>query len=501
MLLAEGTCTITASQAGDATYAAAADVVRSFQVTALAPTGQTITFPQPADVRLDAGPVSLSATASSGLAVVYASATAAVCTVSGSSVTLVAVGTCTITASQAGDSSHDAAADVSRSFTVSLVTPVIPTPAPTPAPAPAPAPAPRRAPQTIAFAPLAEPPVVTATASSGLPVTYGDETPSVCTRAGEGTVLVVATGTCTIVARQAGNGAWLPAPDARLSFPVTLPPLEPPANTPVTTTAGRTTQGILTGVPAGSSLALTPAKVPGVAAARIESNHVIVTPKSTFSGIVRIPVVMTVGERTVETTVAVVVRPKPPVAIAITPESKQRTHIAWKASASAVGYEVRIGARLVCRTTSTGCDVAALVVPNANVVVTSLGRAGTRSDDVAGAYRATKPVLLAVVHFASDSSSLAPTERHILDATEARILRAGFTHATLMCHTDSVGSLAYNMALSAARCAAVAGYVKRRLGIAHVTYRQSAFGFLRPTASNASPWGMAQNRRVELYVR
>ena len=67
-------------------------------------TAQTITFPQPAGTARSAGPVTMAATASSGLAVAYTSQTTSVCTVSGSSVTLVAAGTCTIAARVGGQS-------------------------------------------------------------------------------------------------------------------------------------------------------------------------------------------------------------------------------------------------------------------------------------------------------------------------------------------------------------------------------------------------------------
>lgn len=79
---------------------------------------QTITFPQPADIALNAGPVTLTATASSGLQVSYTSETPSVCTVAGSSVTLVSVGTCTIDADQAGNGSWAAAPQVVRSFAI-----------------------------------------------------------------------------------------------------------------------------------------------------------------------------------------------------------------------------------------------------------------------------------------------------------------------------------------------------------------------------------------------
>jgi 2',3'-cyclic-nucleotide 2'-phosphodiesterase (5'-nucleotidase family) len=114
--VAVGTCTIAASQAGDAGYLLAASVNRSFDVTLAV---QTIDFPQPAPAALDAGPVTLAAIASSGLPVTFASQTLGVCTVDGVTVTLVALGTCTVRASQLGDATHAAAASVSRSFTVS----------------------------------------------------------------------------------------------------------------------------------------------------------------------------------------------------------------------------------------------------------------------------------------------------------------------------------------------------------------------------------------------
>ena len=123
-LVATGTCTITASQAGNFKYNAAPDVIRSF---AIGQNPNVINFLQPADTLVSGGPVTVTATASSGLAVSYASATPAICTVSGSSVTLVSVGICSITASQAGNASYVAATLVSKSFNVTA--PITPPPA------------------------------------------------------------------------------------------------------------------------------------------------------------------------------------------------------------------------------------------------------------------------------------------------------------------------------------------------------------------------------------
>ena len=78
---------------------------------------QSITFNAPADKTLP-GSFTLSATATSGLAVSFASTTSATCTVSGLTLTLVSAGSCSITASQAGDATYNAAADVVRAFTI-----------------------------------------------------------------------------------------------------------------------------------------------------------------------------------------------------------------------------------------------------------------------------------------------------------------------------------------------------------------------------------------------
>ena len=116
-----GMCTIQASQAGNTTFVAATPVSRSFTVNA---EPQTITFSAPG-MQTVGTPLTLSATASSGLAVNFASQTTSVCTISGTRATFVTAGTCTIQASQAGNGAWAAATPISRSFTVNLAKPTI----------------------------------------------------------------------------------------------------------------------------------------------------------------------------------------------------------------------------------------------------------------------------------------------------------------------------------------------------------------------------------------
>jgi len=88
------------------------------------PQDQTISFTGPGTTALPSGTVVVSATATSGLSVTFSSATSSVCTVSGTTVTLLAVGTCTINADQAGDSLWKPASTVPQSFEVTATGPL-----------------------------------------------------------------------------------------------------------------------------------------------------------------------------------------------------------------------------------------------------------------------------------------------------------------------------------------------------------------------------------------
>ncbi len=85
-----------------------------------------------------------------------------------------------------------------------------------------------KAPQTITFAALpakqtgAEPFVLTASASSGLPVTYSSSNPLVATITGS-MLIIVGKGTATISAAQAGDANRLAAPKVTQKLTVTLP--------------------------------------------------------------------------------------------------------------------------------------------------------------------------------------------------------------------------------------------------------------------------------------
>ena len=108
-----GSCTITASQPGNATYGAAPNVSQTFSI---AKANQTITFGALANKTFGDPDFNVGATASSGLTVNF-SATGN-CTISGNTVHLTGAGSCTITASQPGNANFNAAANVPQSFNI-----------------------------------------------------------------------------------------------------------------------------------------------------------------------------------------------------------------------------------------------------------------------------------------------------------------------------------------------------------------------------------------------
>ena len=86
------------------------------------PSSQKVTFAALANKTLTQSPVTVTATASSGLTVTFTTTTPAICTSSGTNgatITLLTTGTCTIQASQAGNATYSPAPILTRSFTVS----------------------------------------------------------------------------------------------------------------------------------------------------------------------------------------------------------------------------------------------------------------------------------------------------------------------------------------------------------------------------------------------
>jgi large repetitive protein len=178
-------------------------VQQSFSIATPPPAAQTISFTStaPGAAVYGGAAYTVSAAATSGLPVTFTAgpSSAGVCTVSGSTVTIVGVGTCSVNANQGGSGSYLAAPQVQQSFTIA------------------------RAPQTIAIT-STPPPVdkhsppytITATATSGLAVTFSiaPSSASICSISGS-SVSFKKQGDCIVRGNQAGNANYLPAPQVQ----------------------------------------------------------------------------------------------------------------------------------------------------------------------------------------------------------------------------------------------------------------------------------------------
>ena len=148
---------------------------------------QTVTFAPATPVVFGVAPITLTATASSGLtAFTFATTTPLVCTVSVATLTIVGTGSCALSATQAGNANFNSASApativvnaASQTVTFAPATPVI-----------------------FGVAPIA----LTATATSGLTAfTFASTTPLVCTVASS-TLTIVGAGSCALTATQAGS--------------------------------------------------------------------------------------------------------------------------------------------------------------------------------------------------------------------------------------------------------------------------------------------------------
>jgi alpha-tubulin suppressor-like RCC1 family protein/sugar lactone lactonase YvrE len=111
-----GTLIVRVSQDGNATFAPAVSLDRSFKVTGN--TVQTITFPVPVNTNVGDAPFALRATTTSGLTPSY-TVVSGPATVSGSTVSTTGAGIVVIRASQTGSDIYLAAVPVERSFVIS----------------------------------------------------------------------------------------------------------------------------------------------------------------------------------------------------------------------------------------------------------------------------------------------------------------------------------------------------------------------------------------------
>lgn len=104
-----------------------------------------------------------------------------------------------------------------------------------------------------------------------------------------------------------------------------------------------------------------------------------------------------------------------------------------------------------------------------------------------------------VINFATGSAAIEPSSRSVLDALASVAVRCDRFSIEVAGHTDNEGARDANMTLSQRRADAVAAYLATA-GVSRERLIARGYGPDRPTASNATPGGQAQNRRIEFTV-
>lgn len=104
------------------------------------------------------------------------------------------------------------------------------------------------------------------------------------------------------------------------------------------------------------------------------------------------------------------------------------------------------------------------------------------------------------VLFATDSANLRPDLTSDIRAVAGSLMRYPNSTIEVVGHTDNVGSAAYNQDLSQRRAVSVAN-ILRDSGVPNGRISAYGRGEDQPIASNLSPDGRAQNRRVEIIIR
>jgi outer membrane protein len=109
-------------------------------------------------------------------------------------------------------------------------------------------------------------------------------------------------------------------------------------------------------------------------------------------------------------------------------------------------------------------------------------------------------VIVRAVDFEFNLSQLTVPAQQTLDEVASALLTQPELNVEIQGHTDSIGSVAYNLNLSQRRADAVKSYLVSK-GVSASVLTAKGYGKAKPIASNETAEGRAQNRRVAFEIR
>jgi OmpA-OmpF porin, OOP family len=110
---------------------------------------------------------------------------------------------------------------------------------------------------------------------------------------------------------------------------------------------------------------------------------------------------------------------------------------------------------------------------------------------------AKEKLVLRGVNFDFNKSTIRPGDAAVLDEAAASLKANPNVTVNVNGYTDAIGTVEYNIGLSNRRADAVVNYLGEK-GIASSRLIPHGYGKSDPVATNDTPEGRAQNRRVEL---
>ncbi len=104
------------------------------------------------------------------------------------------------------------------------------------------------------------------------------------------------------------------------------------------------------------------------------------------------------------------------------------------------------------------------------------------------------------VYFDTEKYNVNAASKENLDKLAAILLEYPDTNVLVVGHTDSAGTEEYNMTLSKNRAQSVTNYFVNTKGLNASRFTTNWFGESSPIASNDTPEGRSQNRRVNIVI-
>lgn len=233
----------------------------------------------------------------------------------------------------------------------------------------------------------------------------------------------------------------------------------------------------------------------GVNSAVVTENKVEVKTETKFSGKTEVEVTYVTPLETRVVVVPIVVPPQAPGDPRFTPLSMSRSIVRWEASPNASRYEVLVRGQQVCSTTAVQCRVPQILGPAADVIVTAVGGDNLKTP-VKASYRFEKIIIALTVNFDTAKFNLKPAARQELRDVAAIIAREGWKKLVVTGHTDSRAF--DNQTLSQQRAQVTVEFLSRLLP--DVEFSVGAFAANRRISEEDTAEGLAKNRRSELTI-